>query len=69
MNVGELKRKLAEVADDVLVVRGGSDHSYYRAEAAPADAELMPDGEMAEYWDDANMSYSKSKKIKVFVVD
>lgn len=69
MKVGELKRILADVPDDVLVVSGGHDHSYYPATAAPADAELMPGGEMAEYWDDANMSYPTSKKIKVFVVD
>lgn len=69
MNVKQLRESLTSMSDDTQVVLGGHDHSYYGASSCSSEAaELMPDGHMAEYWDDANMSYPDSKKILVVVI-
>lgn len=72
MKAKELRDMLDRLDPDLLeafVVRTGFDHSYRNVENLTAEtAELMPDGHMAEYWDDENLSYPESKKIKVLVI-
>lgn len=70
MNVKQLREELAALPDDSLVVTSGFDHSFQNVfHCRPDMAELMPDGHMAEYWDDENLSYPESKKIKVVVIE
>lgn len=69
MNVGQLKRLLATVSDDVEVVVSGHDHSYEKARAQVAEAEKWRDnGHMSEWYGEANRTSPTSDVVKVLVV-
>jgi hypothetical protein len=75
MNIGELKKLIEALPDDMLVVMPGSDHSYNVAHGGTAEAEVQRSRRghvmwMAEYYDERNRSfdYPTSTVETVFVV-
>jgi len=66
--VRDLKAVIAKMGDDEPVLIPGSDHSYNRASARPAFAELHR-GDYYEYFDDANMCDKTSKKVRCLVIE
>jgi len=71
LTVGELKKLLKDVSDDMIVVQSGSDHSYYALgpeDVGVCEAEyLKKEDYFGEYYDDESM-ISGAVKIEVFVV-
>ena len=66
MTVGQLKKLIADLPEDMQIVTPGYDHSYVRAHASTCDAECHA-GDFYEYYNDANM-VDGSFKVKVLVV-
>jgi hypothetical protein len=70
ITVGQLKKNLDGVPDDVIVVTTGSDHSYNKVQSASQEpAEIDPrTKEMWEYWDEGNKNKKSNKVIDVFAI-
>jgi hypothetical protein len=70
MNVGKLKKILADLPDNIEVVVPGSDHSYTKVwTAAKTKAAWSKEYEvMSEYWGDENLSPTEVA-IEVFVIN
>lgn len=67
MKTGELKAYLKNIPDDLDIVVSGSDHSYIKIDDVCEDkAEQHKNGNLSEYYDQANLSHPKNKVIKVF---
>lgn len=67
MTVGQLKKRLKDVDDDILVVRSGPDHSYFETYGTLGKAESN-EGGYYEYYGDEHMS-EDSVVIDVFIID
>lgn len=73
MKVGDLKRTLQGIADDVEVVTPGEDHSYSIVDGVSlTSAEVIRESgcrHLSEYYDKANMSDQTNQIVPVVVID
>ena len=67
MTVGQLKKRLKDVDNDVLVVRSGHDHSYCETYGTLGLAESN-EGGYYEYYGDEHMG-EDSVVIDVFIIE
>lgn len=71
MTVGDLRKAMKDLPDNMPVLTPGHDHSFFpAAEAKAACVEFAPNsngGDWFEYWDDNNMSEGSEKK-QAFIV-
>ncbi len=69
MNVGELRKYLAELNSNDPVVVSGSDHSYRLASVSAEAAEIdLKTREMWEYYDEGNKNKKSNRVINVVVI-
>jgi hypothetical protein len=71
MNVGQLKKLLLSLPDDLKLVMPGYDHSYREADASVGTAMLTPD---RVYTEDHGDEYTPEgedfgKRVKVLIID
>ena len=72
-NIGELKKLIADLPDEMKLVTPGSDHSYDTASASVQQAEVKYSkggriDYMWEYYDEGNRSYKTTKIEEVLVI-
>jgi hypothetical protein len=70
ITVGQLKKELEGVPDNVAIVTTGSDHSYNKVQSVSKEpAEIDPrTKEMWEYYGEGNKNKKSNKVIDVFVI-
>ena len=68
MNVGQLRKALEGVDDDVLLVVPGSDHSYREARVQQDKAEVFEGGYLGEYFGEEYASEDRLSVKPVLVV-
>ena len=68
MNVGDLRKRLEGVDENLLVVTPGGDHEYFEIRCVGLDRAESVDGYLGEHYEGYELD-DDTKVIDVFVVD
>lgn len=69
MNIKQLKRLIADLPDDLEIVKSSYDHSYQDIESVvQCKAERFQTGELVEFWNEHNKSKQENEVINVLLI-